>query len=105
MKGVIMIIDDDDDDRELFKEALYEISPEITCLKALDGVDALQMLSGGEHLPDIIFLDLNMPQINGRECLQILKQHDQLKDIPVIIYSTSKTEENVQQAMAAGAAG
>tara|TARA_R110000744_G_scaffold145866_1_gene258547 strand:- start:1589 stop:1987 length:399 start_codon:yes stop_codon:yes gene_type:complete len=95
---IIMIIDDDEDDRLFFKEALFSKMLEQTvCIEANDGVDALAKLNKVEQLPGFIFLDMNMPRMDGRECLKQLKQDEQLKHIPVIMYSTSFSENAINE--------
>jgi CheY-like chemotaxis protein len=63
--------------------------PRWLCQEAEDGEDALKQLRSPAQLPDYIFLDLNMPGMDGTQCLSELKKDTKLKDIPVIIYSTS----------------
>lgn len=89
-KKLLMIVDDDKDDRFFFRSAIRKNNPSFECLEAENGNDALQQLRTAEALPDFIFLDLNMPKMDGRECLIELKKDKTLKNIPVIIYSTSE---------------
>ena len=90
MNKRFLVIDDDMDDRELFTEALASVDPVIVCDQATDGAEALQRLTAKEiGQPDIIFLDINMPVMNGWQFLTRLKKDDIYKDIPVIVYSTS----------------
>ncbi|MEO6348394.1 MAG: response regulator [Aquaticitalea sp.] len=89
-KKLLMIVDDDKDDRFFFRSAIRKNNPSFECVEAENGVDALQQLRKVEVLPDFIFLDLNMPKMDGRECLKELKKDKTLKHIPVIIYSTSE---------------
>lgn len=99
-----MLIDDDADDCKYFKEALYEIDPAIEYAEAKDGLQALQLLrSTGFSLPDYIFLDLRMPRYNGKQCLLQLKADEQLKHIPVIIYTTSREVEESEDMHGLGA--
>ena len=84
-----MIVDDDKDDRFFFRSAIRKNNPSYECIEAEDGADALKQLQKAKHLPDFIFLDLNMPKMDGRECLKELKKDKTFKKIPVIIYSTS----------------
>lgn len=99
-----MIVDDDDDDIELFCEALREIDQKIQCISAANGEEALNKLSKEDALlPDYIFLDLNMPRLNGKQCLRRLKNSLKLRDIPVIIYTTSKLKEDVEETKQLGA--
>lgn len=91
---VLFIVDDDEDDINLFVEAVNEIDKTMECFKAKNGEDALARLDALEMLPDVIFLDLNMPRMNGRETLERLKASDRYKHIPVVIYSTSNAEQD-----------
>src|SRR5215210_1626324 len=90
----VFIIDDDEDDREMFCEAVSDISDSIKCVSALNGQEALHALQNGNQLPDFIFLDLNLPRMSGTQCLAELKKIERLSLIPVIIYSTSKSVED-----------
>ena len=92
----IMLADDDPDELYLFEEALI-VLPIATNLKTFpDGVRLMDYLSqNSEHLPDILFLDINMPRKNGFECLKEIKCNEKLMQIPVIIYSTALGDENV----------
>jgi CheY-like chemotaxis protein len=86
----VIFADDDEDDHFFFEKALDEISiaTDLTCF--INGEDLIQFLSKNIlHLPDIIFLDLNMPRKNGLDCLIEIKQNKKLQHIPVIIYSTA----------------
>ena len=84
----VLLTDDDPDDRFLFEEALLSADPDITYQSAVDGLDAIDKLKKGS-LPDVIFLDVNMPRMNGIACLQELRQIPLLSEIAVIMYSTS----------------
>jgi CheY-like chemotaxis protein len=92
MNKRFLVIDDDTDDRELFTEALASVDPIIECDQATDGAEALKRLTGREiDRPDIIFLDINMPVMDGWQFLTRLKKDDVYKHIPVIVYTTSST--------------
>ncbi|WP_119080388.1 response regulator [Chitinophaga alhagiae] len=88
---VVLIIDDDNDDRDFLKEAISEYDPSTIFQECKNGVEAVGLLSNitREEVPDFIFLDLNMPLMNGRQCLRHIRKMDQLADTPVIIYTTS----------------
>jgi CheY-like chemotaxis protein len=86
----ILLADDDKDDCFLFREALSELPVPTNLVTVHDGEQLMSYLS--EHvkdLPDVLFLDLNMPRKNGFECLTEIKHTDTLKDLPVIMFSTS----------------
>jgi CheY-like chemotaxis protein len=104
--GVIwLLIDDDSEDRDIFTYALESIGADIRLLEAANGKLALELLESLEEeaLPRIIFLDLNMPHMGGRECLQRLKASEHLRDIPVIIYTTSANPQDVKELKIMGA--
>ncbi len=86
----IFLADDDDDDRLLFCEALDELETNTRVTTFENGVDLMANLIDKEiALPDMIFLDLNMPLMNGEECLNDIKLEPTLSEIPIVIYSTS----------------
>ncbi|MCW3127245.1 MAG: rcp1 2 [Bacteroidetes bacterium] len=86
----LLLADDDEDDRMLFHEALRESPVELKLVTVKDGVQLMELLLDKETtLPHMLFLDLNMPRKTGIECLIEIKQHETLKRLPVIIYSTS----------------
>jgi CheY-like chemotaxis protein len=94
---LILIVDDDGEDRELFREAIAEVDSSIQCFSANDGKDALhQMNFEMIVLPDYIFLDINMPIMNGRECLIEIKKQSRLWNIPVIMYSTTSDTKEIK---------
>ncbi|MGZ3885749.1 MAG: response regulator [Bacteroidia bacterium] len=99
----ILLIDDDKDDQFFFFKAIKEIDPAIICEAADDGRKGLNRLESG-FTPDIIFLDLNMPQMNGFDFLRAVKQSGELKQIPVVIFSTSNNPQDIKKAEDLGAA-
>lgn len=104
MTRVFLIVDDDIDDRTLFCEAITEINPQFECYSESNGRLLLSKLETNEFVrPDIIFLDINMPVMNGWEVLEKLKLDEKYKDIPVIIYSTSGLEKDFNKAQRYGA--
>jgi CheY-like chemotaxis protein len=85
----ILLADDDADDCALFKEALDELKDDSQLTTVCNGEKLMQLLYTSEHLPDVLFLDLNMPLKNGFECLSEIKRNENLCRLPVIIISTS----------------
>ncbi|WP_281310420.1 response regulator [Flavobacterium flavigenum] len=85
----LLLADDDDDDCIFFKEALDELPLSTTLETVHDGVELMYHLGNAANLPDILFLDLNMPRKNGHECLAEIKNIEEFKNLPVIIFSTS----------------
>ena len=104
-KRTLFIVDDDIDDQDLFIEAVNEVDTSIQCMSASSCEEALDLLKNRKvSLPDIIFLDLNMPRLNGKQCLAELKKQAHLRDIPVIIYSTSSERRDIEETTRLGAA-
>lgn len=100
----ILLTDDDEDDREFFAEALADLQLENPIEFCKNGVELLDRLNTNSPIPDIIFLDLNMPILSGFETLQQIREDAKFKDIPVIaIYSTSATEDGVKNTFGLGA--
>jgi CheY-like chemotaxis protein len=100
---ILFLVDDDQDDQDIFQEAVKLIDKDIVCYTACDGKDALTKLRDALFLPDVVFLDLNMPVMNGKECLKALKQDKHLRHIPVIVYSTSAAEKEKSNCLSLGA--
>lgn len=100
---IVLNVDDDLEDREFFSEALREVDPSITCLLAGSGMEALSLLQQGHTLPDFIFLDINMPMMDGKQCLKALKSIPEYQSIPVIMYSTSTDEREIAECYRLGA--
>jgi CheY-like chemotaxis protein len=96
----ILCVDDDQDELDIFCDAVRDISSSIVCIPALDGEAALRILK--VLIPDIIFLDVNMPRMGGKECLIEIKKDPLLKDVPIIIYSTSANPVEVETFYALG---
>jgi CheY-like chemotaxis protein len=97
--------DDDIDDQELFGIALNEIDKGIECIYVNDGIEALSILTDEKQpLPDCIFLDLNMPKMDGKECLQQIRKQPRCRHIPVVIFSTSSDSSDNIATTALGAA-
>jgi CheY-like chemotaxis protein len=101
----LLLADDDEDDCSFFKEALDELAVPVTLVTVNDGVQLMEYLTANtpNNLPDILFLDLNMPRKNGHECLKEIKEIDNFKTLPVIIFSTSLDTEIVDLMYAKGA--
>jgi CheY-like chemotaxis protein len=104
MKKTILLVDDDRSERNLFNEAVVEVNPDIIFKSAEDGKDALALLADNlDNLPDVIFMDINMPGMNGWTCLIKIKDDERFQGIPVIMYSTSSHQRDVDIAMEYGA--
>jgi CheY-like chemotaxis protein len=102
--GFLLLVDDDIDDQQIFLEALDHVAPGIKVITASNGLEALHKLNTpGAVYPDLIFLDLNMPMMNGKELLEELKRTESFAEIPVIIYTTSSRAEDREESMQLGA--
>ena len=104
MQKIFLLADDDDDDIEMFRDALQETDPDVLCHSANDGREALQLLANGAFgLPHVIILDVNMPRMDGWQCLAELKREEAYRHLPVLMYSTSSIEYDAQKALDGGA--
>jgi PAS domain S-box-containing protein len=90
----ILIVEDDGDDFLLLEEALGDVLHQPQIAHSRDGKDLLQKIDD-QAKPDIIFLDLNIPKVNGIDCLKSIRKQDRLNATPVIIYSTSSDVEDI----------
>ena len=100
----IMLADDDEDDRLFFREAFEEVKINYEFSTFNDGEQLMDYLNEASNpLPDIIFLDLNMPRKSGIECLREIRNDDRLKKISVAIYSTSSSEQDIEDTFVSGA--
>src|SRR3990172_3141299 len=101
----VLLIEDDPGDVELTKESLSTNKIKINLKVLKDGVEALKYLhqSDRHNLPDLIFLDLNLPRKDGREVLKEIKSNDKLKAIPVVVLTTSEADEDILKSYNLGA--
>jgi CheY-like chemotaxis protein len=101
---ICFLVDDDPDDQEIFKLILAELDSHIHCVTALNGAEALEYLKIHPTFhPDFIFLDLNMPRMNGKQCLIELRKIHKLRAVPIIIYSTSAEARDIEEMTRLGA--
>lgn len=95
----VLLAEDDKADRLLFSEVLEELPVSVELTTVADGEELIDWLTRqGSQLPDVLFLDLNMPRRNGYAALSIIKRDRVLQDLPVIIFSTASDEDNTKQA-------
>jgi len=100
----ILLADDDDDDRLFFRDAIEELKVKTKVATVNDGVELMDYLNGLEiQLPNLIFLDLNMPRKSGIECLKEIRSNNKFKDISIAIYSTSGMEKDIEDTFVIGA--
>lgn len=99
----VLLAEDDEDDQFFFSDALSELpfATELTIVS--NGKDAVEKLKQADIKPDIIFLDLNMPKMNGKECLKMIRTNKSYKTIPCIILSTSSARAEIEETYYAGA--
>lgn len=101
---VCLLIDDDPDDQEIFELALAKVDPPVKCRTASSCHEGLELLSPQNNfIPHCIFLDLNMPRVNGKQCLAMIRKLEHLRDVPVIMYSTSLIESDIHELKQLGA--
>ena len=101
---IIFMVDDDEDDRKMFQEALQTVDAAAEFIQAEDGLIAINMLSSQQaFIPDLIFLDLNMPRKDGKQFLSEIRRIDPSRSIPVIVYTTSKNPRDIEEVKTLGA--
>jgi len=103
-KKPILLLEDDSIDVMTMKRAVRDINITNEILVASNGEEGLNLLEEGAH-PCIIFLDINMPRMNGIEFLKVLKSDERFKHIPVIMMTTSREDEDKLESFRLGVAG
>lgn len=99
-----LIIDDDPDDQEIFQMCLLKVERDVDCWVANTAIEAIAMLRTDDNFtPDFIFLDLNMPKMNGIDCLKELKKIKRLELTKIFMYSTTSEREVVNESKRLGA--
>jgi CheY-like chemotaxis protein len=99
-----LFVDDDIDDQEIFSFALKGVDKPIRLISAENGYEALEILNADRNfVPDCIFLDLNMPKMNGKDCLSELRKLPWLNKVPIFIYSTSSQQRDKLESEKLGA--
>jgi len=102
--STVLLVDDDPDDREIFCQTFEEIDPSIQCITKATCTEAMTYLKArSDNFPDLVFLDLNLPAVNGLQCLERLKKLSMLEKIRVVIYTTSKNPEDIEVTKKMGA--
>lgn len=100
----ILLADDDEDDRLLFTDALKELKLKTMVHTVNDGIDLMEYLAtNSNNLPQLLFLDLNMPRKNGFECLKEIRSNHNFSEISIAIYSTSLAEKDIEETFFNGA--
>lgn len=101
----VLVVEDNPGDVRLLEEAFHELNARLKLRVAKDGEEALAVLFGGEThwLPDLVFLDLNLPKVSGHEVLSRMKDDPAMRQIPVIVLTSSRAELDVRKAYEAHA--
>ena len=97
----ILHVDDDEDDRILFDLAIKKVSITSNIVDAPDGTECMDILK--TFLPDIIFLDINMAGMNGKDCLKLIRTQQKFDTIPIIMLTTSTSESDIADTFQSGA--
>ena len=99
----VLFVDDDIDDREFFIDALSYVNPNIKCILAKDCEDALAILSGAGDKPQYVFLDIHMPELDGKGCLERIRDNADYNGVKVVMYSNASDEALMAEYKKAGA--
>lgn len=100
----ILLADDDEDDRLFFVDAIEELKVKTIVATVNDGVELMDYLNQPDkRTPHLIFLDLNMPRKGGMDCLTEIRSNSKLKDLSIAIYSTSSSDEDIEDTFVKGA--
>ena len=100
----VILADDDEDDRMFFADAIRSIAPKTNLITVSNGEELIAYLrKGSGTLPDLVFMDINMPYKNGLECLREIKSCEVLRHLPILIYSTSTNRDHVDVTYKQGA--
>lgn len=100
----IFLADDDEDDRSIFHDAIKNLFPQANYTTAENGLEMLELLQKAPaDLPDIVFLDINMPKLDGLDCLKRIKSSGTLNVLPVVMLSTSNDPATIKTAFNLGA--
>lgn len=103
-KLTIILTDDDEDDRDFFRMAVEDAGPGHNLIMFQDGVELKEYLfSSPPELPDLIFLDINMPLMDGFQCLEAIRTLYPPDELPVIIYTTSSSDRDRLRCIELGA--
>jgi CheY-like chemotaxis protein len=99
----IVVADDDEDYRFLFKESLHEAGISATVSFAINGIEVIDLLNTMSSPPDILFLDINMPKMDGLTALEHIRNNELYSKVPIIILSCTEEPDKVEDAYRKGA--
>lgn len=103
MNNCIMIVDDDIDDIEIFIDAAQLVDPSLLCMSAQNGLEAINLINATKVKPGCIFVDLNMPKLNGKQFTKEIRKNPSYDHIKIIIYSTTKHDKDEREVKMLGA--
>ncbi|MBL7686158.1 MAG: response regulator, partial [Deltaproteobacteria bacterium] len=103
IKPLLILVEDDDDDALLVQEAIEELKLPIQLKRVKDATQLFDFLYQDPLKPSLVLLDLNLPQMNGKEILSHMKQHEASRSIPIVIYTTSQNPDDIRQCYQLGA--
>lgn len=100
----VILADDDQDDREFFVHAAQRFSDKLSVVTLNDGKRVLEYLAElDEHEQYLFLLDINMPKVSGIECLSYIRKSEKWNNVPVVMYSTSSSDQDIQRSFSEGA--
>jgi CheY-like chemotaxis protein len=99
----ILVVDDDQDDQFFLRKALTDKIPQAIVESLYDGSEALQYLNSCTSLPNLIFLDLNMMKLSGKETIKVIRRNKYLNKVPVVILTTSRNASERSELINLGA--
>lgn len=102
---IVLLAEDDDDDRIVFAEILKAVDPSMVLFTSENGCEALKRLDQRGFSPDVIFMDIRMPVMDGIECLTKIKESRKYREIPVIIFTAFPDSKTLEECLKLGASG
>src|SRR5689334_14464264 len=100
---IVLYAEDDIEDVDTFCDMMTSIDSSVELVNTQDGLETIEYLENTNVLPDIIFLDINMPSMDGKSCLRNIRKDERFRSIPVIIYSTSGNPKDKELCLQLGA--
>ena len=100
---IALYAEDDLDDFDMFSDIVKILNPSYKTVNVRNGQEVLDYLESAQALPGIIFLDINMPLVDGRACLKFIKKNERFANIPVVVYSTAHNQQDVELCYQLGA--